>query len=564
MRVWLFFRKQAEDRFMSISFEKKILNFARAEKLLREGDHICVSVSGGADSLCLLAVMQRLQTETAFHLSAVHINHHLRGQESDGDEAFVRAFCDDRSIPLRVFHCRADEAADRLRCSAEEAGRMLRQEAWRRCAAAAEGMKIAAAHHRNDQAETVLFRAARGTSLAGLGGIRPVQPILPPAPPEEELLREMITEDTCIRLFSDTGETTPPLLLIRPLLCAGRNEIQKWMREQGFCWRTDRTNLENAYARNSIRNELIPLMERQINQDAVRHLAELAEDAGEADRFLREEAMSRAAKYMISGGHSEKACIGILDSLRKEPPVMQRYILMEALHRSAGGTRDLGREQLRQLQELFSLPAGRQTDLPYGICAVREYDGIRLYNKRTGGLEDTGKDREILLPDLSPQPDNGKGQSVQFSLGGWHFDAKVIPRSECPGDIPQKEYTKWLDYDKIKQCLAVRFRREGDWMTTLKDGGRKKLKGILIDSKIPRHLRDRIPLLASGPEIWWITGGRISERAKIRPDTKMVFEITAGRIYRKQEITDEGNDQSFGGRGTDIGENPGAGRADKP
>ena len=555
-----------------IPFEKKIRAFVSEKGLLKAGDHVCVSFSGGADSLCLLVVLECMRAEIGFHLSAMHVNHHLRGRESDEDEAFVRAFCGKQNIPLRVFHCRADEAAGKLHCSSEEAGRALRQEAWRRCAASAKGMKIAVAHHRNDQAETVLFRAARGTSLAGLGGIRAVQRLDPCAPARRKLLAGMITEDTEDTEDSEnTGRhrslpadgAAASLVLIRPLLCAGRGEIEEWLKTRHLSWQTDRTNLENTYARNIIRNQLLPGMEERINTDTVRHLAELAEDAEEADGFLRAEALLRAEKYLIAAHTPEDGCVCIDDAVREEPPVMQKYILMEALRRAAGSVRDLGREQLRQLMQLSGMPSGKAADLPYGICAVKEYGGIRLYRKKTEDAGEREPVREILLPELSPASGVDGKMSFTFELGDWHFDVTVRDRSECPEAIPEKKYTKWLDYDKINKCLAVRFREKGDWMTTLADGGRKKLKDILIDSKIPRQQRDRIPLLASGSEIFWITGGRISERAKVRPDTRTVFEITALCAGRGQEMADERNDQGFGGRGTHCGTDPGAGRADQ-
>ena len=366
----------------------------------------------------------------------------------------------------------------------------------------------------------MLLRAARGTSLSGLAGIRAEQAF--------------------------TRPDGSRMMLIRPLLCAGRPEIEAWLQEKGYSWQTDETNSDVGFARNGIRCRVIPYLEDQVNPETVRHLADLASDAEEADAFLREEALRRSVRYLEWQKDPYKGIVYLRKSLRDEPAVMQRYILQEMLAKAAGSEKDLGRRQLNQLRSLLDMPAGKTVDLPYDLKAVREYDGIRICPvrlMRESCPDDS--DVSVLLPDMEA------GTVRTACLGKWTFRFGVLPRRDCPYPIPQKEYTKWLDYDRINKCLTIRYRRNGDFLAAGSDESRKKLKKYLADSKIPRLERDRIPLLASGPEVFWIVGGRISEHAKVRPDTKRILKITAVSTDSGQETADERDDQSTGGREQD-------------
>lgn len=589
---------------MKTNLENRAEAYVREHRLLSRDDRVCAGFSGGADSLCLLLLLAALREKLGFRLSAAHVNHHIRGEAGDEDEAFVRRTCSSLAIPLRVFHCRAEEASRILQCPVEEAGRLLRLEAWRRCTEEAGVNLIALAHHADDQAETVLFRAARGTSLAGLAGIRPRQRIVMPEGRLAAQLRGLLTEEPV-----DAGDNSREsaenssrgsagnssrdgaaeekradgapivLTLIRPLLFAARGEIEDWLRQREYCWRTDQTNLEDICARNVIRHQVIPALIRDVNAGTVRHLGDLAGDAAEADRFLREEADRRAQAYVYRKADGGQTAIYVRSALLDEAPLLQRYILMTALRETAGpaaagspdlpfaglereagmpdarspqqpyplwedGMRDLGREQIRQLQQLLALPAGKKTDLPNGLTAIKEYGEICLIKNAVTRLPAVRE--EEVKPDTADCPapvlllsdEAGSSGAAEARLGEWTFRCRLIPAEKCPFPPPQKQCTKWLDYDKIGKCITVRTRRDGDWIALREDGGRKKLKDYLIDRKVPRAQRDGIPLLTSGSEVFWIVGHRISERAKVRPCTETVLEITAEHILR-QENTDE-------------------------
>lgn len=460
--------------------KKKVLNFIRKYQMIVRGDKVCVGFSGGADSVCLLQMLTELKDEIGFRLEAVHVNHNLRGGESDGDQRFAEEFCRDRGIPLHLYSCPVAETAKQNGWGLEEAGRHVRQEIYGECRSRFGIHKIALAHHQNDLAETLLFHLARGTSLEGMAAVRPVR-----------------------------GE------IIRPLLCVTREEIEEELRRRGMAWRTDSSNLKDDYTRNCIRHQVIPVLQEKVNRRAVGHMAAAGGDLVEAAEFVRGEAEKRRERWTkaAAGG-----CL-LKDGLAMEPALLAGMVILSSLEKVSGRKKDIGREHIESVRALFEKQAGKSVSLPYGVAAVREYGGILLTRDcRASGKTDEGAEEEIAVA--------GEGT---YRIGAYTADCRICKREE---KIPEKAYTKWLDYDRISNGLVLRTRRTGDYLTVNSAGGRKKLKDYMIDEKIPRRDRDGIPLLASGHEVFWVIGHRIGESCKIREDTERVLriQITGGNI----------------------------------
>ena len=488
----------------------QIRNYIEQYHMIAPGDTVCVGLSGGADSVCLLLILLELYSAQKnkadgtgrVQIHAVHVNHQLRGNDADADEQFVRELCGRHDVPLYVYRFPVGNIAAEKRIGTEEAGRMVRHEAYRDCLENRGASVIALAHHANDRAETFLFHAARGTSPAGLAGIRPVQ--------------------------SFAGADTA---LVRPILCLTRTQIEGWLSERGQVWRTDETNEDETYTRNVIRHEVIPVLESRINSRAVQHMAEVCADLEETDRFLREESLRREGKY-IQARENE---LQIREALLEQPPVLQGYILLNALEKIGGARKDLGRKHVRQLQELYGMQAGKRIDLPYDLHAVREYEGIRLYRAEAGSAPKDREDPDGTVPVIGPGT---------YLWNGWRFSVRIREVSRessagaggpCSDDIPRKKYTKWLDCDKIDGNLCIRGRRNADRLVVNAQGGRKKLKDYLIDEKVLRAERDRIPLLSSGDRIIWVVGHRISEDVKVTEKTRRILEITAEQPASEQQ-----------------------------
>lgn len=503
---------------MSRNLKERVRGAIAQNHMIREGDTVCVGCSGGADSTLLLVLLCEFREENAFgfpfSVTACHVNHHLRGAESDGDERFVRDLCGKLGIPIRCVGEDVRSRAERTGTGLEEAGREARLDAFRECLLSCGATKIALAHHADDQAETVLYHLARGSALTGLSGMRPV-----------------------------SGN------VIRPFLAVTHREICEELTAREILWRTDSSNESDRFARNRIRHGLIPELERSVHGGAARHITETAELVRMADDFIGAEARERAKKYVAPACKKHAVCIA--DDLISEPEIIRRRVLMDCLCRLAGGRKDIGRVHIESLLELFGRERGKGIDLPYGIRAVREEDRVALAGP---GAETPASARHVppepargrfmpaepagngLIPAVT-----GRAEPVRITGSGtYRFEEAVIeveikkraelcadmPRDRAGGlCVPQKTYTKWLNYDKIKKGLLIRNRLPGDYLTLDADGNKQKLKNYFVNCKIGRDIRDRVILLADESHVYWAVGGRISADAKIGPDTERVIRI---------------------------------------
>lgn len=241
---------------------KKIRSTAEKYNMLRKGDTVVCGLSGGADSVCLLLALRELADNMDFSLEAIHINHCLRGAESDGDEQFCRNLCRRLDIPFIAVSCNVREYSEKNRLSCEEAAREMRYEAFR---CHTEGKKLATAHNADDNLETMLLNIIRGTGLKGISGIPPV--------------RDNI---------------------IRPLIAVSRTEIEEYLRNMGQDFVTDSSNLTDDYTRNKIRHNIIPLM-KEINGSLTETTVRTAEVL-RSENDLIEEIVAEAMEKCLHNG----------------------------------------------------------------------------------------------------------------------------------------------------------------------------------------------------------------------------------------------------------------------
>ena len=458
---------------------QKVKRFMTETGMLQNCSEIILGVSGGPDSMTMLHILNGLRDEFGYRLRVVHVNHGIRGKEALRDQQMVEKICSEWKIPCAVYNYDVPALALSWKMGTEEAGRKVRRAAFeeekKKCTSSDGDIRIALAHNKNDVAETMLHHLARGTGLRGLCSLKPVN-----------------------------GE------VIRPLLCLERREIDDYIRECGIPSVLDSTNLEDEYTRNRIRRHLLPVMEREINAKTVEHMAETSRLLSEAEEFLTDEAAQLAADYREPDG---SYCLG--EGFFQKKQILKSYGVRTILEKLSGRSRDLTQTHIRQVLELYSCRVSKRISLPYGLEAVRTYDGVILRKKiqQKPGTEGR-KEQEIPLPATS--------EEVETPFG--RFTIKVF--SYSGEKILEKKYTKWFDCDKIKCGLSVRTRKTGDYLIVVRDGGRKKLTRCMIDDKFPKETRDQVPLIADGGEILWIIGGRISERYKITSCTRNVLEIT--------------------------------------
>lgn len=513
-----------------MSMQKKIQIFIEQYHMIEHGDHVVAGVSGGADSVCLLLVLERLRKSMGFSLSAVHVEHGIRGAESLQDAEFVRELCERLQVPLRTFPVDAPGRAKERRQSLEEAARELRYECFYEACRELGASCLAVAHHGDDCAETMLFHLSRGTGIRGLCGIVPVRHV-----------------------------AEQSIDLLRPLLCLTRTEIEEFLQKEQQEFRTDSTNADQNMSRNRIRSQVLPQL-RQINPAAVPHMVRTAGYMEEVCDYIDDTAWSLGKQYIRYFPEEQKpqeiriARAGFTEM----PKILQENLLHRLLGELAGSRKDLTAVNVEKVRELFEFQVGRQIDLPYRMIAEAGYEDICLYRKpetrKTCGINED-VDAQITCETCGTNEDvtaqmvradmqgNGKktdsenifqkkrtelpldvsGQVQEFF--GMQISARVFLFDGNFQKIPKKTYTKWFDYDKIKGTVQIRTRRPGDFLQVRAEGGHKKLKDYLIDSKIPQKERDALVLLADASHILWIVGRRISEAYKVTQETKRILEI---------------------------------------
>lgn len=474
--------------------------------MLACGDRVIAGVSGGADSVCLFLMLLELREKIGFDLIAVHVHHGLRGEAADQDQRFVEALCEQHRIPLEIFRVNLESIAKKRKQSLEEAGRIVRREAFDSVCKKYGGNKIALAHHQNDNAETLLWNLSRGTGLDGLGGIRPVN-----------------------------GE------FIRPLLCMNRKEIEEYLakRKQSYC--IDETNAGTDYTRNKLRHLVLPILEEQVNSAAVRHMNETMEQIWELQEYMQEQV--EAAYQECVQEHFEKACwIQIQQkSFETFPELIKKMVIRKGMEQVGGKKRDLSHKHVDVMMELMNKQVGRTLDLPYEMHAKRNYEGIRLEKQRTY-LSGEEKKAEIMQECMSEL--NIPGETI-LADRNLKLRCKILekPKNLSIKDIPQKIYTKWFDYGIIKSSLYIRTRQAGDTIVIDEKGHQKKLKNWFVDEKIPKEVRDSQLLLAENNEILWVLGHRMSQAYQVKQSTKWILQIEV-ETYKSDGGKENGRNNS--------------------
>lgn len=434
--------------------------------MLEQGDAVVVGVSGGADSVALLHVL--VNSPLALRITAVHVNHNLRGQDALKDEEYVQELCRRWNVPLKTVSVNAAEYAQEHGYTVEEAGRLLRRSAFEDTAKALGGAKIATAHQRDDLCETVLHNILRGCGITGLRGILPVN-----------------------------GN------YIHPLIDTPRCEIENYLQEHKIAWRQDASNKDSTYTRNRIRNQLLPYLKKHFNPNVEEALLRLSSISREEDEWLQQIALSTLQSITLE--KLEQSIILDKAQFCTFPKALQRRILRQALEQLQMPLKDVHMDQIDAAVSLAqNSQAGAWLLLSCG-CVQIVQSGIYIGKKQSGG--------EILPVEFAP------GASAILS------DGRVI-RSEFVDSAEFANSSRaFVNADKISGTLLVRSRKNGDRFHPYGMEHDKKLKDYLIDHKIDVNLRNKIPLIVYNSNIVWVAGYTINDDYKITPDTKRILML---------------------------------------
>ena len=461
-----------------------LISFVKDNKMIEKGDRIVIGLSGGADSVCLLYALIQCFGHEIEKIIAIHINHGLRGDQADKDELFVKDLCKGLGIEFYSIYKDVRKFASENKLSEEEAGRNIRYQTFFKACMKYKCNKIAIAHNRNDNAETMLFNLFRGAGINGLTGIDPKR---------------------MMKMGKDQA------LIIRPLLNTSRDEIEKYLREKEIAYKVDASNLENDYSRNRIRNQVFPLITNEINSKAIDNVSKAAFHLREVNDFTNE--MIKISYDNIVDEDKGRFVLPD-DKMRSDHIFIQKSIIMKVMASLSDSRRDLESKHVDLVLDLFDKEVGKQINLPNGLIALRAYNHVSIFKEEK-------KEEEVIQPVKVNIPGKTFLETENKIMETRFVDMvqkKTITESSC---------IKWLDYDRIENTVEIRTRTMGDFIQINAQGGRKKIKDYFIDKKIPAKDRSKQLLLADGNHIMWIIGGdnRISERYKIDGNTKTILEM---------------------------------------
>lgn len=473
----------------SVLMLNKVLNTIEKYNMLSKGDRVIVALSGGPDSMSLLYALHVLKEEYNLTLYAAHINHMLRGKDSDNDERASREFCERYNIEFFSKSIDIDKVSKEKNISHEMAGREVRYEFFHELLEKLSGNKIALAHNLNDQAETVLMRIMRGSGVEGLVGIKPVR----------------------------------DNIFIRPLIQTSRRDIEVYCSENNLPVRIDKTNFENIYTRNKIRLEMLPYIESNFNDDIINTLGRMASLLSIDNEYLEEKSSKLFEKYCDV---REEKVIIYKDAFTLHPAILNR-VLRKAVLKVKGDLYNLESKHIEAIIGIQKTATGKFTRLPGGILSSNVYKDIHLYKENILGEDHNSKVTEATYDSLVMSKEFYStlhlGENEVREIGKKIILTVIKKEDYLKGK--RNETVKYFDFDKIKEPITLRFRKEGDRFSPLGMNGSKKIKDIFIDLKIPREKRDFIPLLCFSNEISWIIGHKVSDKFKIDKHTNNILEV---------------------------------------
>lgn len=481
-------------------FLKSVQATILADRLLQRGQGVVIGVSGGPDSMALLHALASLnhQHDWQWTLHVAHLNHGLRGRDSQEDEQFVRSSAEALHLPCFVEAWDAGVAAEQQRQSVEEAARLRRYEFFERVALHTNSRSVAVAHHADDNAETILHRIARGTGFRGLGGIPLARPIRPGS----------------------------KVQLVRPLLGLRRADVESFLKEAKHPFRTDASNLSGENTRSRIRHLVLPALEQHVHAGAVGALLRLAEQARWLDGYLQQTGQRILDELAVA--RDDRRLILDANALLAQPRIILTEVLRQGLlafadpeqrvDESAISRPEIGLEHFTSIIRLIQQGrSGKQVALPGPVAARYEYG--RLVLERTDAPGREGAAAQVVVPVPGRVVLTWRGMEIITQLED--FDPSMLSECKATNEVQ----TEWLDFDRLSLPLVARPPASGERFWPLGAPGSKKLSDFLVDRKVPRQLRQEAIVLGDQEGAIWVIGHRLDERVKLTPATRRVLKL---------------------------------------
>lgn len=462
----------------------KILNTIIKNNLIEKNEHIVIGLSGGPDSVCLFHNLRELSEELSLTIHAVHVNHKFRPGAAEEDQRFVEELCEDCSIKCYSFQVDCNEIAKREKITSEEAGRKVRYESFAQVCQklvdegiSRSSIKVAIAQNQDDQSETILFRVLRGVGTDGLAGIDYVR--------------------------SDQWGNK----IIRPLLDVNRNEIMDYLDSAKLNYRVDHTNMEAIYTRNKIRLNLIPYLEREFNENIKETLVRMGNIARTDSDFLWQESQKTYEKALLEEKLGENKTVTLDRSVLK---ATHKSIFTRVIHKAletVGLGEDISYAHLGACEKVVnSENASATVVLPKDYRLIKSYEKIIVMK-----ADDNTNNNEALTVSAIKKSELKERTEGMLLYGA--FDLDEIRR----------EYG-----EKAEDLVQVRERISNDYIS-ISEKCRKKIQNLLVDDKIPRHLRDGLKIVAIGNDCLWIRypegKGRFTSKFKVEEQTKNILLV---------------------------------------
>lgn len=462
--------------------ESRVHRFIKEYGLVSGGEKVLVAVSGGPDSVCMLKVLHGLKDILKIQLHAAHLDHCLRGGESDADAEYVGELTAKLGIACSIEKRDVGQWNKQSKLSLEEAAREVRYRFLEEVAKEVGATRVAVGHTSDDQVETTLMHYLRGAGVQGLRGLRAAAPI-------------------------PYGSREDGIWVVRPLLKTSRREAAAYCASLDLKPRCDSSNSDTRFLRNRIRQELIPLL-RQYNPEIDDALVRLADLAGEDADFIDEKAAAICGAVATRDG-----CLTCLDSgkLRSLPLALQRRVFRIVLDQSYGSLKDIEAAHVEALVKLLFGNTGKCVHLPGGIMATNERNRMVLAGPGASACPWPVLDKAYTL--------DVPGET---RLPGWRVTADLMDENFFRED---DIFSASFDISKAGRKLTVRGRRPGDRFRPLGMAHSRKLQDFMVDSAIPRSWRDSVPIVCSPGQILWVAGWRIDDRVKVTTGTQGVLRL---------------------------------------
>lgn len=469
--------------------EEKVLQTVKKFDMISFNDRILIGISGGPDSVTLLNILLSFKKRYNLSFFIAHLDHMLRGKESDEDVSFVKNLAQELGLPCEIRSCNLTKITRKEHLTLEEAGRKYRYKFFLEAARKFKTNKIALGHNADDQVETVLMRFLRGSGLEGLMGIPPVR-----------------------------GK------IIRPLIECSRTEIEEHCKENKIEYRVDSSNKEVVYFRNKIRLELLPLLSKSYNKNIKDIMLRLRSIISEVSAYLNQET-ELFFKEVVRRESPEMVIID-LKKFTSLPLALKRRIIRKSIEVVKGNLYSISFRHSNEILKLTEHQLGeKDIYLPDNLMAKKIYNKIMIYKKRISKdqIEEipTPWEYDILIPGKTEIKSLGIKVEIKILDSDGIKSFLYFTRRKSKG-----KFLEFIDYNKVKLPLKLRNRRSGDRFYPLKMEGLKKIKDFFIDNKIPKGYRDLIPILVdSEDQIIWVMGMRLDDRVKINSDTKKVLRV---------------------------------------